>query len=113
MNCEYNRIDTKCGHHFVFFNTKLYFLIAVKRGREAEVDEWCRRKFEGLIKTIERVEKEDLQMPNHLLGHRKMFLRLSFENVSDLLNVRKSIMPIAEKNRQNMSAMDAYAEVVR
>lgn len=90
-----------------------YFLIAVKRGKEAEVDEWCRRKFEGLIKDIERVEKEDLQMPNHLLGYRRMFLRLSFENVPDLLNVRKTIMPIAEKNRQTLNAMDTYAEVVR
>ena len=90
-----------------------YFLIAVRRGKEAEVDEWCRRKFEGLIKGIERVEKEDLQMPNHLLGYRRMFLRLSFENVPDLLSVRKIIMPIAEKNRQNLNAMDTYAEVVR
>ena len=39
-----------------------YFLIAVKRGREAEVEEWTKRKFEGLIKNVKRVDKEDLQM---------------------------------------------------
>lgn len=39
-----------------------YFLVAVKRGREPEVEEWCRRAFEGLVKRIKRVEKEDLQM---------------------------------------------------
>ena len=38
-----------------------YFLIAVKKGREAEVEEWGRRKFEGLLKGVVRVEKEDLQ----------------------------------------------------
>lgn len=90
-----------------------YFLIAVKRGREAEVDEWCKRAFEGLVKTIKRVEKEDLQMPNHLLGYKRTFLKLSFANVSDLLAVRKVIMPIAEKNKKNMNAMDTYAEVAR
>jgi len=90
-----------------------YFLIAAKRGHEAEVEVWCKRMFEGLIKSIKRVEKEDLQMPNHLLGHRRTFLQLSFANVGDLLGVRKSILPIAGKNRENVNAMDTYAEMAR
>lgn len=88
-----------------------YFLIAVKKGKEAEVEEWVRRAFEGLVKTAERVEKEDLKMPNHLLGYRRLFIKLSFANVTDLLAVRKAIMPIAEKNKKTVSAMDTYAEV--
>lgn len=90
-----------------------YFLIAVKRGKEPEVEEWCRRAFEGLVKTIKRLEKEDLSMPNHLLGYRRTFLQLSFVNVSDLLAVRKAINPIVEKNKKNINAMDTYAEVAR
>ena len=90
-----------------------YFLIAVRKGKEADVEEWCRRKFEGLVKSVKRIEKEDLQMPNHLLGYRRTFLQLAFENVSDLLNVRKAVMPIAEKNKNDMNAMDTYAEVAR
>lgn len=90
-----------------------YFLVAVRKGKEAEVEEWCRRKFEGLVKGVKRIEKEDLQMPNHLVGYRRMFLQLSFENVGDLLGVRKAIMPIAEKNKSSMNAMDTYAEVAR
>jgi len=88
-----------------------YFLVAVRRGREQEVEEWCRRAFEGLVKKTQRVEKEDLQMPNHLLGYRRTLLKLSFANVSDLLAVRKAIMPLAEMNRKKMNAMDTYAEV--
>ncbi|KAN0070053.1 protein of unknown function (DUF1744) domain containing protein [Elaphomyces granulatus] len=90
-----------------------YFLIAVKGGREAEVEEWCRRMFEGLIKSVKRTEKEDLQTPNHLLGYRRTFLQLNFANVSHLLEVRKKIMPIAEKNKKNMTTMDTYAEMAR
>lgn len=90
-----------------------YFLIAVKLGKEAEVEDWCRRKFEGLVKGIKRIEKEDLQMPNHLLGYRRKFLRLTFENVGDLLGVRKVILPVAENNRKCMNALDTYAEVAR
>lgn len=39
-----------------------YFLIATKRGREQEVEEWCRRSFEGLVKSVRRIDKEDLSM---------------------------------------------------
>lgn len=90
-----------------------YFLIAVKRDHEIEVEEWCRRKFEGLIKKIIRVEKEDLKKPNHLLGHRRQFLQLNFANVSHLLEVRKTLLPLAEKNKKNMNVMDTYAEISR
>jgi DNA polymerase epsilon subunit 1 len=90
-----------------------YFLIAVKRGREAEVEEWVKRTAEGVVRRISRVEKEDLQMPNHLVGYRRTLLQLHFANVSDLLAVRKVVLPVAEKNKKNMNAMDTYAEVAR
>ncbi|KAL8740733.1 MAG: hypothetical protein Q9190_006594 [Brigantiaea leucoxantha] len=90
-----------------------YFLIAVKRHKEAEVEEWCRRKFEGLVKAVRRIEKEDLQMPNHLLGYRRTFLQLSFANVANLLGVRKIILPLAENNRKGVNAIDTYAEIAR
>ena len=90
-----------------------YFLLAVRRGKETEVEEWCRRKFEGVVKGIKQIQKEDLQMPNHLLGYRRTFLQLSFENVNDLLAARKMVLPIAESNRKNVNAMDTYAEVAR
>ncbi|RPA99229.1 DUF1744-domain-containing protein [Choiromyces venosus 120613-1] len=88
-----------------------YFLIATKHGNEPEVEEWLRRKFEGIIKKTSRLTKEDLRMPNHLLGYRRTFIKLEFANVSDLLAARKVLLPIAEKNRKNVNAMDAYAEV--
>jgi len=48
-----------------------------------------------------------------LLGYRRTFIKLEFVNVTDLLAARKVLMPIAEKNRKNVNAMDAYAEVAR
>ncbi|KAJ5095595.1 hypothetical protein NUU61_004951 [Penicillium alfredii] len=88
-----------------------YFLIAVKKNNEIEVEEWCRRSFEGSIKKFTRLEKEDLNLPNHLLGHRRTFIKLSFANVSDLLEVRRTLLPLAEKNKKNANLMDTYAEV--
>ena len=89
-----------------------YFLIAAKKGHEAEVEEWVKRAAgDGVVKTVKRVEKDDLNMPNHLLGYRRTFLELRFHNVNDLMAARKDIMPIAEKNKKNMDTMDTYAEV--
>ncbi|CAF9930622.1 MAG: DNA polymerase epsilon catalytic subunit [Gomphillus americanus] len=88
-----------------------YFLIAVRRGKEAEVEEWIRRRYEGIVKNVIRIEKEDLSMPNHLVGYRRTLLELRFANVNDLLAARREILPIAEKNRANVNAMDTYAEV--
>jgi len=90
-----------------------YFLIAVKRGRESEIEEWVKRGFEGIVKGVSVVRKEDLSMPNHLLGYKRTLLKLSFTNVGDLLAVRKVVMPIAEKNRKKVDAMETYADVAR
>lgn len=91
-----------------------YFLVAVKRGHEAEAEEWLKRApGGGVVKSLRKVEKEDLQMPNHLLGYRRTFFELRFANSGDLLAARRDIMPIAEKNKKNMNAMDTYAEVAR
>jgi DNA polymerase epsilon subunit 1 len=40
-------------------------------------------------------------------------MKLEFVNVQDLLTVRKDIMPIAERNRRKLTALDTYAEVAR
>ncbi|PKS07166.1 hypothetical protein jhhlp_005766, partial [Lomentospora prolificans] len=90
-----------------------YFLIAVKRGYEGVVEEWVKRiGGGGVVRTVKKVEKDDLDLPNHLLGLKRMLLKLVFTNVTDLLTARREIMPIAERNRKNQSAKDAYAESV-
>jgi DNA polymerase epsilon subunit 1 len=77
------------------------------------VEEWVKRiEGGGIVKTVRRIEKDDLDMPNHLLGIRRTLLELKFANVTDLLTARREIMPVAERNRKNQSAKDAYAEAV-
>ncbi|KAG9000298.1 DNA polymerase epsilon catalytic subunit [Tulasnella sp. JGI-2019a] len=89
-----------------------YFYISCKMGTENVVDEWLMKKYEGVLHSVSRVKKEDLDMPNHLLGYRRIYLRLNFRNVSDLLTVRKDMLPLALKNSREMNAVDAYAEVI-
>jgi DNA polymerase epsilon subunit 1 len=76
------------------------------------VEEWLQKRFEGLIVRIVREKKEDLKLPNHLMGHRRLYMQLCFRNVSDLLAVRRDIAPLALANGAKRDAIDAYAEVV-
>ena len=79
-----------------------------------EAEEWLKRvPGEGAVKSVRRVEKEDLSMPNHLLGYRRTFLELRFRNVGDLLRCRRDVAPVAERNKKGLNAMDTYAEVAR
>ncbi|KAG0320031.1 DNA polymerase epsilon catalytic subunit [Dissophora globulifera] len=89
-----------------------YFYIATKVGFEGDVEEYIRRKFDNVVEKMNRVQKEDLDMPNHLLGNTRTFIKLSFRNVRDLLSVRKVLLPAAKANLAKMSILDAYAEVV-
>ena len=76
------------------------------------IEEWLNKKYEGLISRIVRDRKEDLKVPNHLMGHRRLFLQLCFRNVSDLLTVRRDIVPLALANSVRRDAVDVYAEAV-
>jgi DNA polymerase epsilon subunit 1 len=84
-----------------------------KAGTEAIVEEWMRKKYEGLIFRIVRDKKEDLKLPNHLMGHRRLYLQLCFRNITDLLTVRRDVAPLALANNAKRDAVDAYAEVIR
>lgn len=89
-----------------------YFLIGCKANTEGAVEEWLMRKYEGLLQHISRERKDDLKLPNHLLGHQRTFLKLSFHNVNDLLNVRRELLPLATEAQKKLSAVDTYADVV-
>ncbi|RKF72361.1 DNA polymerase epsilon catalytic subunit A [Golovinomyces cichoracearum] len=89
-----------------------YFLVAIKRGYETEAEEWLKRMpGGGVVKSLKKIEKEDLKMPNHLLGYKRVFFELRFSSVGDLLAARKDIMPVVERNKKMISTMDLYAEV--
>ena len=84
----------------------------MQSGAENVVEEWLKKTYEGMVVRIVRQYKEDLKLPNHLMGHRRLYLQLCFRNISDLLTVRRDIMPLALSNGAKRDAVDAYAEVL-
>ncbi|WFD29904.1 DNA-directed DNA polymerase [Malassezia sp. CBS 17886] len=89
-----------------------YFLLGCLPGTESTVEEWLKRRFEGLLHSVERRREDDLSLPNHLVGCQRLLLQLRFQNVHDLLAVRRELLPLAEEAQKKVSAMEAYANVL-
>ncbi len=45
------------------------------------------------------VEKEDLDLPNHLSGIRQTYLKIIFDNTKDLISVRNELLRIISRNK--------------
>ncbi|EFJ15355.1 hypothetical protein SELMODRAFT_445541 [Selaginella moellendorffii] len=89
-----------------------YFYIGAKIGMELELESYIRRRFEGLISNTKIVEKEDLDLKNHLSGLRKRFIKISFNTVQDLMQVKSDLMPIVARNQAKLEAVEAYESVL-
>ncbi|XP_023244243.1 DNA polymerase epsilon catalytic subunit A-like [Centruroides sculpturatus] len=102
------------GNRFkVSFPFNPYFYIAVKNNCEQEVSSFLTRKFAGSLYRVEIIQKEDLDLPNHLIGLKKTYLKLSFLTVSDLIKVRKELLPTIKKNRDRMKSRSTYVEMLK
>lgn len=85
-----------------------YFYVAIKDNLEREVEEYLWRRYERKISNIEIVEKEDLDLKNHLSGLRKTYLKIRFDNVHQLMQVKSDVLHVVQKNQARMDAVDAY-----
>ena len=86
-----------------------YFYVTCRAALAKELQSVLERVFDGPLFRVDAVQKEDLDMANHLSGRRRLYLKLSFLNVDDLMSVRRVLLPAVEKNRRKSKAALAYA----
>ncbi|XP_064211685.1 DNA polymerase epsilon catalytic subunit 1 isoform X2 [Tribolium castaneum] len=89
-----------------------YFYILTKIELIQEVSQFLTKKFSGTIGKIEVVTKEDLDLPNHLIGLQQKYIKLSFFNQTDLIKVRKEILKVVKKNKERESSNTYYTEML-
>jgi DNA polymerase epsilon subunit 1 len=90
-----------------------YFYIGTKENTELEVDAYLRRRYEGQIANIQVVSKEDLGLKNHLSGLQHSYLKVSFNTVQELMNVKSELLPIVDRNRAKLDAAQAYESLLQ
>ncbi|BFZ25729.1 hypothetical protein BsWGS_28768 [Bradybaena similaris] len=91
---------------------KPYFYVASKPDCEREVASYLSRKFSGKIAKIETVYKEDLDLPNHLVGLKRSYIKLSFFSTEELLKVRREIFPAVRKNMEREKNSNGYTSML-
>uniref|UniRef100_A0A2K5D0A6 DNA polymerase epsilon catalytic subunit n=1 Tax=Aotus nancymaae TaxID=37293 RepID=A0A2K5D0A6_AOTNA len=94
------------------FKVRRKCVLPMESGCEREVSSFLSKKFQGKIAKVETVPKEDLDLPNHLVGLKRNYIKLSFHTVEDLVKVRKEIFPAVKKNREQDHASDMYTAML-
>ncbi|KAG9339579.1 hypothetical protein JZ751_023470 [Albula glossodonta] len=79
---------------------------------EREVISFLSKKFQGKVAKLEVLPKEDLDLPNHLVGLKRGYIKLSFNTVDDLVKVKREITPAVRKNREREKSNDAYTSML-
>ena len=81
----------RLGENFkaTLFYRPYFYLDILEARRIAEVANQLQKRFESCVAEV--VEKEDLDMPNHLSGKRHKFLKVSFATVKDLMDAKSKL----------------------
>ncbi|VEU20318.1 DEKNAAC101151 [Brettanomyces naardenensis] len=111
VGVDYYFLDEEGGSFKVTMSYDPYFLVKCQVGTESEVEEYLRKFLESIVKKVEQISKEDLRQPNHLLGIERKLLKLSFHNITDLLEARRMLRPIVDRNERSKEGMDIYKSV--
>uniref|UniRef100_A0A1I7UZR9 DNA polymerase epsilon catalytic subunit n=1 Tax=Caenorhabditis tropicalis TaxID=1561998 RepID=A0A1I7UZR9_9PELO len=86
-----------------------YFYIATLTGFEFQVSSFLSKKY-GSQAHVEHMDKEDLDLKDHLSGLKKTYIKLSFPSSVELMKVRKDLMPLIRKNTERIKKESAYAD---
>ena len=89
-----------------------YFLLLPKSHHLHEVMTFLQRKFGGQAVKIEVVEKEDLDMPNHLVGLKQSMIKMSFPNTNVMTKVRLEINRAVKKNKEREKTNTFYMKLL-
>ncbi|CAG4957344.1 unnamed protein product [Colias eurytheme] len=89
-----------------------YFLIMARKECEQEVIQYLSKKFAGTIHKIEVIEKEDLDLLNHLSGLKQRYIKLSFMSQNEMMKVRREILTAVNKNKEREKKDAIYAEML-
>ncbi|KPJ13920.1 DNA polymerase epsilon catalytic subunit A [Papilio machaon] len=89
-----------------------YFLISSRKECEQEVIQYLSKKYAGTIHKIDIVEKEDLDLLNHLSGLKQRYIKLSFMSQNELMKVRREILTAVNKNKEREKKDAIYSEML-
>ncbi|KAB7504214.1 DNA polymerase epsilon catalytic subunit A [Armadillidium nasatum] len=89
-----------------------YFYVICRKEVRQDVCTFLGKKFAGYLANISVVQKEDLDLDNHLTGLKQTLIKLSFMTVSDLMKVRQPILSAVRRNKEVAKTATAYSKII-
>jgi DNA polymerase epsilon subunit 1 len=89
-----------------------YFMVLPQQDQIHEVMTFLQRKFGGQATKIELVEKEDLDMPNHIIGLKHSMIKISFANINAMNKVRLEVNRSVKKNKEREKTNTFYMKLL-
>uniref|UniRef100_A0A182REB1 DNA polymerase epsilon catalytic subunit n=1 Tax=Anopheles funestus TaxID=62324 RepID=A0A182REB1_ANOFN len=89
-----------------------YLLLITNDGTSLEVAKFLGKKYSGQLLGIEHIQKEDLDLPNHLSGLKQNLLKLSFPNTTQMNKVKRDLNSAVRKNRERAKANTYYMQML-
>ena len=83
-----------------------YFFVLCQDNSELQVQDYLKRRFQKTLVSIQIVEKEDLQLSNHLLGKKRKAIKLVFHNGEHLKSCKQLLSTIVEANKKTKSSSE-------
>ncbi|OAD60585.1 DNA polymerase epsilon catalytic subunit A [Eufriesea mexicana] len=109
---DYYFLEEDCNRFKISYPYNPYFYILCKKNTHEEVSTGLNKKYTELIQKIETVYKEDLDLPNHLIGLKQKYLKLTFINTVDLTKVRRDIMKAVKLNKEREKSHTYYTDML-
>lgn len=108
---DYYFLDEDGGSFKATIQYDPYFFVCCTPGFEGELEEYLKKKLETIVKSVTRISKEDLSIPNHLIGIKRSLLKLSFPNQNDLMEAKRFLQPIVKDNESKKETREIYSAV--
>ncbi|KAJ8723761.1 hypothetical protein PYW07_007741 [Mythimna separata] len=109
---DYYFIEMDGSRFKVSLTFQPYFLILARKECEQEVIQFLSKRFAGTIHKITVIEKEDLDLLNHLSGLKQRYIKLSFMSQNEMMKVRREILTAVNKNKEREKKDQIYAEML-
>ncbi|XP_050664128.1 DNA polymerase epsilon catalytic subunit 1 isoform X2 [Leptidea sinapis] len=109
---DYYFIEMDGSRFKVSLTFQPYFFILARKECEQEVMQYLSKKYVGTIHKMDVIEKEDLDLLNHLSGLKQCYIKLSFMSQNDMMKVRREILTAVNKNKEREKKDAIYAEML-
>uniref|UniRef100_A0A0N5A8U1 DNA polymerase epsilon catalytic subunit n=1 Tax=Syphacia muris TaxID=451379 RepID=A0A0N5A8U1_9BILA len=109
--CDFYFLQIDGERFKISYPFRPYLYLDVVPSSEFQVSSYLAKKYSGIVIT-DIVEKEDLDLKNHLSGLKKKYIKVSFPSMSELQKFKREITPLMKQNQERQKNSTSYTTLL-